>query len=122
MASSVLSRETISSSHRKRRTPGLVQSACNSATSPDDTGSKSQRAVERSVCKVAIEIRGAAIPALREQRVIGNVADAHPAELRIEPGRVAIGDRIEHEQRLAALASRLLGGAHQGGAQPAPPG
>src|SRR5687768_4535166 len=118
MASSVLSRETISSSHKKRRTPGLVQRACNSATSPDDTGSKSQREVVSSVCKVAIEIRGTAIPALREQRVIGNVADAHPSQLRIQAGGVAVGDRIEHEQGLTTLARRLLGGTQQRCAKP----
>src|SRR5688572_28547662 len=113
MASSVFSREMISSSHRKRRTPGLVHRACSAAASASVTGCKSQREVDSSVCKVAVEIRGAAISALRVQGVVGNVADAHPAEPRIQSRRVAIGDRIEHEQGLVAVARGLLGGSHQ---------
>jgi hypothetical protein len=44
-----------------------------------------------------------------------------PTQARIQPFRVSAGNRIQHEQRAAAVERHRLGRAHQRGAEPLPP-
>src|SRR5581483_2565416 len=81
----------------------------------------SARPAQPLLREVAVVDRGAAEPALGPERIAGDVADALPAVSLVEPGGVAAGHGVEHEERLPALARLGLGGAQQLGGDPATP-
>ena len=63
--------------------------------------------------EVSIVHRRVAEPAARQQGIAGDHAHTLPAQAPVQAFGFASGDGIEHQQRLAAFASRGFGGSDQ---------
>ena len=96
--------ETISSSHRKRRTPGLVQSACNAPRRRRTT--RKQIAARGRKFSLQGRDRNKWCCNTRPAGTARNWECRRRAPIRAshKPGGVAVGYRVEHEQGLAAFA------------------
>jgi hypothetical protein len=76
-------------------------------------GAGLQPCERRVTVQVAVEHRRAAERTVRHQRIAGDITHAHPAQARVQARGVAVGDGVEHQQGLAALARRRFRGAYQ---------
>src|SRR6202040_2320552 len=69
-----------------------------------------------SVAQLAVEVGRGAQPTMRQQCIAGDDAAFLPAQAGVEPLGVATR-RVQNQQCLAALASKIFGSAQQCGAQ-----
>lgn len=72
-----------------------------------------------SAGEVAVEVGCAAGAGVGVEGVVGDVADADPAEALVEAVGVTVGDGIENEEGSVVLARGGFGGAHEGFAEAA---
>src|SRR5437868_782677 len=63
--------------------------------------------------QVSIVVRRAAESSARKERKVRDVADARPPAPFVESRRIAAGDRVEHEERLAVFARGGFGSRQQ---------